>query len=165
MKIRFRTGCVAAILAGLTLAAPARAEDHDPDKALPGQNDAQKDISITDTHMQVIKGENHMAGVYFTIRNDGANAHLITDVRSPACHTLVGHHSDQESTAGTLSLFTHLSLPAHTTLVFPQGGYHLLCLDMEGSVQPGQDVPFTFTFLGGSTKNVTAKLEQAQPAP
>ncbi|GAN69029.1 copper chaperone PCu(A)C [Acetobacter orleanensis] len=165
MKIRFRTGYVTAVLATLTLTAPAMAEDRDPGNALPGQNDAQKDITITDTSMQVIGRENHMAGVYFTIRNDGANAHLITDVRSPACRTLVGHHSDQESTSGTLTLFTHLSLPAHTTLVFPYGGYHLRCLDMDNSVQPGQDVSFTFTFLGGSTKNMTVKLDPAQAAP
>lgn len=165
MKMRFRAGCVAAMLAGLAFSGPVLAEDRDPDKSLPGQKDAQSDITITDTSMQFIKGENRMAGVYFTIANNGGNAHLMTDVRSSACRTLVGHHSDQESTPGTLSLFTHLSLPAHTTLVFPRGGYHLLCLDPDASIQPGQDVTFTFSFLGGSSKSVAIKLDQAQPAP
>lgn len=162
MKMRFGAGYVAVMVAGLMLAGPAVAEDRDPDKSLPGQDDAQKDITITDTSMQLINAENRMAGVYFTIRNDGANAHLITDVRSSACRTLVGHHSDQESTPGTLSLFTHLSLPARTTLVFPYGGYHLLCLDPDSSLQPGQDVSFTFSFLGGSSKTIKIKLSQPQ---
>lgn len=162
MKIRFRTGCATAMLAGLCLTAPVMAEDRDSDQVLPGQGDAQKDITITETSMQFLTGESHTAGVYFTIRNDGATAHLITNVSSPACRTLVGNHSEQESSLGTVALFTHLSLPAHTTLVFPHGGYHLLCLDMENSVQAGQTVSLTFTFLGGSSKNVAIRLD---PAP
>nr|WP_298794953.1 copper chaperone PCu(A)C [uncultured Acetobacter sp.] len=164
MKFRFRAGFVLAMLAGVALSGPVLAEDRDPNKALPGQADAQKDITITDASMQLIQGEGHIASVYFTIRNDGANAHLITDVRSTACRTLVGHHSDQESTPGTLTLFTHLSVPAHTTLVFPRGGYHLLCLDIGAAIHPGQSIPFTFTFLGGSSKGVNVTLNQIRPA-
>ncbi|MCX2560440.1 copper chaperone PCu(A)C [Acetobacter farinalis] len=161
MKIRFRDGFVFALLAGAALSGPVLAEDHSSGNALPGQSDAQKDITITNASMQFIHGEGRMAAVYFTIKNDGENAHLITDVQSPACHTLVGHHSDQEGLPG---LFTHLALPAHTTLVFPRGGYYLLCLDTNAADQPEQRVPFTFTFLGGSSKTVTIPIDQSHRA-
>ncbi|WP_061489148.1 copper chaperone PCu(A)C [Acetobacter tropicalis] len=155
MKLHYHLGIMPALLAGLLVHTPAIAEDRDPGKAIPGQENAQKDIEIKDVSMQLVRPAGHVYAVYFTLTNKGENAHLVTNVSSASCRTLVGHHSDQESTTGTLNLFTHLSLPANTTLVFPHGGYHLLCLDPDPALKPGQEATFTFSFLGGSSKNVT----------
>ncbi|MDN7351005.1 copper chaperone PCu(A)C [Acetobacter senegalensis] len=162
MKLHAHLGILPALLAGLLVHTPAHAEDRDPGKSIPGQENAQKDIEITNVSMQLVRPAGHVYALYFTLTNKGENAHLVTNVSSASCRTLVGHHSDQESTSGTLSLFTHLSLPANTTLVFPHGGYHLLCLDPEPALKSGQNVTFTFSFLGGSSKDVTVAVDQGK---
>lgn len=144
----------------------AQATDQSKNSALLGQNKAGKDVAITDVRMEMVNASAHIAAIYFTLQNTGENTYLVTNVSSTICPKLVGHHSDQESTPGTLNLFTHLSVPAHTNLVFPPGGYHLLCLDMAPEGEGQQDVPVTFTFLGGAQKTVKAhsqKLSGANP--
>ncbi|MBS0985150.1 copper chaperone PCu(A)C [Acetobacter thailandicus] len=127
---------------------------------LPGQEDAQKDILIKDASFALVG--NPPAGViYFTIQNTGDAAHLVTNVTSPACARLIGHHSDQESTPGTINLFHNLSLPAHSSLVFPVGGYHLVCLDMPEKFLSAQNISLTFSFLGGSSKTIVAPVAKS----
>ncbi|MGV4878139.1 copper chaperone PCu(A)C [Acetobacter indonesiensis] len=163
MKIRLRSGILSLALGAILTCGSVWAEDRDPGTSIPGQSDAQKDIQITDTSMGLVRNAGRISVVYFTLRNNGENAHLVTSVSSPSCRTLVGHHSDQESTEGTLNLFTHLSLPAKTTLVFPHGGYHLLCLDTDSNLAPGKAATFTFSFLGGSSKTVSIPMGNSQP--
>lgn len=158
MKFRSVAMLLSLVCAGCVLSDQALAADQDQGGTLQSQKQVEKDITITDVSMQVLNPAAHVAAVYFTLRNTGDITYLVTGVTSDACPKLLGHHSDQESTSGTLNLFTHLSVPAHSTLVFPHGGYHLLCLDMTPDLHEGQSVPFTFTFLGGVHKTVTASL-------
>lgn len=132
----------------------AFATDQDRGGSPQWKKQAENDILITDASMEVVNATAGVAAVYFTIQNKGDTTYLATGVTSAACPKLFGHHSDQESTQGTLNLFTHLSVPAHTTLVFPHGGYHLLCLNMASDLREGQAVPFTFTFMDGVRKTV-----------
>ncbi|MBB2168559.1 copper chaperone PCu(A)C [Gluconacetobacter aggeris] len=128
----------------------------DDDQAAAGQ-----DIDIRDTSIQILRPERRIAAGYFTIENRGSAVHLLAGVSSPACRNLVAHHTEQESTGETASLFTHLALPPETTLVFPPGGYHLICAGYDDSVRPGQQITITFHFLGGATRSVPFAVHPA----
>ncbi|WP_342628763.1 copper chaperone PCu(A)C [Nguyenibacter vanlangensis] len=145
-------------LAGTVGARPALAADAPspavPGQPPPGQADAGADIDIRDSWMQILQPDRRIATGYFTIENRGKDAHLLNGVTAPACHALYAHHTEQESTGETAALFDHLALPAQTVLVFPPGGYHLICSGYDDSVQPGRRIPVTFHFLGGTTRTV-----------
>ncbi|AOW46120.1 copper chaperone PCu(A)C [Acetobacter ascendens] len=150
-----------AALSCSTYAVPrAWADNQPPLPVLPEQADAQKDITIFDTSLHLAP-EGEPATVYFALSNASETAHLLTGVSSPVCQKLVGHHADQESTGGTRVLFTHLALPGNSTLVFPPGGYHLLCFGLSNNVRANQNVQFTFTFMGGSSKTVSIPVQDA----
>nr|WP_243429669.1 copper chaperone PCu(A)C [Acetobacter sacchari] len=92
---------------------------------------------------------------YFTIENRADATYLVQGVSSPSCAQLYGYHSDQEISSATRNLFSHLALPENQTLVFPPGGYHLMCDEAPGvTVADGSTVSVTFTFLGGVHKTV-----------
>lgn len=121
----------------------------DDDQAATGQ-----DIVIRDASIQILRPKRRIAAGYFTIENRGKSVHLLAGVSSTACHNLFAHHTEQESTSDTATLFSHLALPAETTLVFPPGGYHLICTGYDDSLHPGQQITITFHFMGGATRNV-----------
>ncbi|GBQ32214.1 copper chaperone PCu(A)C [Gluconacetobacter sacchari] len=139
------------ILASQAALSAARAAPLAPDD---NQTTAGQDIEIRDASLQILRPERRIAAGYFTIENRGESVHLLAGVSSPACPRLFAHHTEQESTGETAALFSHLALPAQTTLVFPPGGYHLICADYGDGVRPGQQVTITFHFLGGATRNV-----------
>ncbi|MBO1324244.1 copper chaperone PCu(A)C [Acetobacter sp. TBRC 12305] len=120
---------------------------------VPGQDNAQKDIVVSRAALALPSGHG-VPQLYFTIKNTGATAHLLSGISSTACRHMIGHHADQEGTEATRDLFTHLALPAGMTLVFSAGGYNLLCFGASPDLHATQNVQVTFSFLGGSSQNV-----------
>lgn len=143
---------------------PAHAQEHQTEQPIPGQADAQKDITVSDIslHLPPAQGQGQPE-LYFTLTNNGHTTHLLTSVTSPACNKLIGYHTDQENTPGTRHLFQHLALPETTTLVFANAGYHMLCVGPVAQVLTHPDVQITFQFLGGSNKSVSAPVTPASP--
>lgn len=131
---------------------------------VPHQKDAAQDIAVTG-NIRYGRHNGHIGIVQIALTNHSEENHLLTGISSPACQSLVGRNSDQQSSKNTDALFTHLALPRNGTMVFLEGGYHLLCLEMKSGLKAGQDIPFTLNFLGGSTKNVTFKMIDHAQAP
>ncbi|MFT8782803.1 copper chaperone PCu(A)C [Acetobacter syzygii] len=156
--------CCKAILTSLALLSlttllPAHAEDNHAEQAIPGQVDAQKDITVSDGafHMPAAQTQG-LPELYFTLTNNSHSTHLLTSVTSPACKQLVGYHTDQENTVGMRHLFQHLALPEATTLVFSSAGYHMLCMEPVAQVLSQPNVQVSFQFLGGSSKSISATI-------
>lgn len=165
MKPRYQA-ILAGTLLGLMLLSPAHAEERQPEHPIPGQADAQKDITISDIsfHLPTTQGqERRQPQLYFTLTNTGHTTHLLTDVTTSACSKLIGYHTDQENTPGTYHLFQHLALPETTTLVFANAGYHMLCVGPVAQELAQHNVQVTFQFLGGSSKSVTVPVTPAAP--
>ena len=158
MKPRYQALLVTTLIS-LAALHPVHAQEHNSEQSVPGQADAQKDITITDIalHTPATQGQGQ-AELYFTLTNNSHTTHLLTDVVSPACNKLVGYHTDQENTPGTRHLFQHLALPETTTLVFASAGYHMLCVGPVAQILAQPRVQVTFQFLGGSSKSVSAPV-------
>lgn len=131
---------------------------------LPGQERAADEVNIRDAWMQHVgQGNSHVAA-YFAVENTADSPHLIDGVSSPSCSAMYGYHSDLEVSHLTRSLFTHLTVPANQILVFPPGGYHLVCTVADGkTVNVGDVVEVHFHFLGGSSKAVQFTVREAKP--
>ncbi|GBQ84172.1 copper chaperone PCu(A)C [Asaia krungthepensis] len=144
-------------LAGLALGMPQAMAQTDDDN-VPGQKNANRDITIGGW-MRRAPHYPGLAAAYFTIVNKGHEPHLITGVTSPDCAAVEAFHSEQEVTSHTASLFSHFTIPAEMTMVFPVGGYHLICRNFPDTVKTGDAVPLTFKFLGGTSTTVNFTLK------
>lgn len=131
---------------------------------IPGQENAARDIVIHDAWMQHVSAGTDLVAAYFAAENTSDGPHLIDSISSPSCTSMFGYHSDLEVSTLTRDLFTHLTIPPKQILVFPPGGYHLVCHVAPGvTVSQGTTVNVEFHFLGGSRKTVPFQVREAKP--
>ena len=109
------------------------------------QNNAH--IVVSNGTLLPLPSNSSRAAGFFSLTNNDATDHLLKGITSPLCASIMAHHTKQEQTVATNDLFTHLALQHNATMVFPRDGYHLVCLGLHRSLQPGDKVPFTFLFL------------------
>lgn len=91
------------------------------------------------------------AGAYVTLRNDGDQAVALSGASSTVYADVMLHRS---STAGGMSRMTMvdaLSVPAHGEAVLAPAGYHLMLMQANAPVKPGDTVRLTLNFTDGST--------------
>ena len=91
------------------------------------------------------------AAGYFTLTNATAAIQTLVGASSPACGSLMLHQSVTKDGVEQMIMVPKVAVPAHGTLRFAPGGYHLMCMSPEPAMRPGQSVPVTLQFEGGGT--------------
>jgi hypothetical protein len=107
-------------------------------------------ISLSDPWFRFITPAIPAAG-YFTLSNSTAVPEPLIGASSPACGSLMLHRSVTKSGVEQMIMVPKVTVPAHGTLQFAPGGYHLMCMSPAGIMRPGQSVPVTLQFEGGGT--------------
>ncbi len=103
------------------------------------------------------------AGGYMTLTNDSAADIILTAASSPACGMLMLHKSEDNSGMAMMMDVPSVVVPAHGSVTFSPGGYHLMC--MQPAMKPGDKVTVTLTFKDGTTLPVTMPVYGATGAP
>lgn len=111
---------------------------------------AEPGLTVADGWMRVVIAGRPAAG-YFTLRNDGAAPRVLNGARSPACGSLMLHRSTHAGGQERMEMVATATVPAHGTLRFTPGDYHLMCMQPTAAVRPGATVPVTLTFADGGT--------------
>jgi periplasmic copper chaperone A len=131
-----RAGLLACAMLGVTLAT-------DPALATGG-------LSLSHPWMRFIIPSRPAAG-YFTLLNDTAKSQTLVGASSPACGSLMLHKSVNENGVEKMLMQESIPVPAHGSLVFAPGGYHLMCMSPTKAVAVGHSVPVTLKFGDGMT--------------
>lgn len=101
------------------------------------------------------------AGGYFTLANNGDTDIALTGAKVPACGTVMLHKSME---SGGMSRMVHvdkISVPAHGSVTFKPGGYHIMCMHPKPAMKPGATVPVTLEFEGGATATADFAVKSA----
>jgi copper(I)-binding protein len=101
------------------------------------------------------------AAGYMTLKNTGDKPVALTAASSPACGMLMLHLSKQEHGIDKMVQVDKATVPAHGSVTFAPGGYHLMCMQPKDTMRTGGSVPVTLTFEGGQT--VTAQFPVKGP--
>ena len=91
------------------------------------------------------------AGGYFDLDNHGASTLTLIGANSPGCGSLMLHRSLASGGTDRMESVDRVSVPAHGSLQFAPGGYHLMCMEPTSGLRPGGTIPVTLTFSGGGT--------------
>jgi periplasmic copper chaperone A len=91
------------------------------------------------------------AGGYFTLHNDTEKAIALTGASSAACSAVMLHQTKEVNGVEKMLPVKSLSVPAHGTLRFAPGGYHLMCMQPQSTMVRGKSVPVTLKFADGKT--------------
>lgn len=102
---------------------------------------------VSDGWFRTLPGNLPAAG-YFTLRNDGKAAIVLTAAKSPACGSLMLHMTHNMNGMMHMMEVERVEIPAGGSVKFATGGYHLMC--MEPKLKAGSTVPVTLHFADGS---------------
>ena len=94
------------------------------------------------------------AAGYMTLVNDGDAAVSLVGASSPGCGTLMLHRSVERGGQEMMEMLASVRVPAHGSVTFAPGGYHLMCTQPGPAVAPGGTVPITLRFDNGMTLTV-----------
>jgi copper(I)-binding protein len=112
---------------------------------------AEDGVAVQGGWMRIIIPQRPAAG-YFTLQNTTTAGKFLVGARSPACGDLMMHQSVSQGGQERMVMVMRAKLPAHGTLTFAPGGYHLMCMQPNAAaLKPGGSVPVTLVFADGGT--------------
>ena len=121
---------------------------------------AAASITIEHPWMRLIIKSRPAAG-YFTLHNDADLPIELTGASSSGCGSVMLHQSKDVNGVEKMLPVEDVTVPAHGTVSFAPGGYHLMCMQPQNSMVVGQQVPVILKFADGKT--VTADFPVKGP--
>jgi len=147
----------AALGCGLALVAPAAAL-----AAGPAPAPAPASISVSGGWFRYLLAQ-IPAGGFMTLHNAGDAPAVLTGASSPACGSLMLHETKSGGGTDRMVEVRRVTVPAHGTLRFAPGGYHLMC--MQPRMHTKEAVPVTLTFHDGRRITASFTVFGANGAP
>jgi copper(I)-binding protein len=121
---------------------------------------AERGLTVGNAWMRSVVPSRPAAG-YFTLSNETGQAHVLVGATSPACGMLMLHQSIHQNGEDRMTMVKSISVPAHGTVKFAPGGYHLMCTSPSKDVAPGHSIPVTLRFADGSVLKATFPVRGA----
>jgi periplasmic copper chaperone A len=94
------------------------------------------------------------AGGYFTIENSSAKNMVLTSAESASCGMTMLHKTETTGGMSRMDMVQSVVVPAHGTLAFAPGGYHIMCMEPTPEMSPGSTVSVTLHFADGTKLDV-----------
>jgi copper(I)-binding protein len=117
-------------------------------------------VAVHDPWMRSIIPSRPAAG-YFALTNDSGTAMSVVGASSPGCGMLMLHRSVSQGGQESMMMVKSVPLPAHGSVAFAPGGYHLMCMQPTDAVKPGGAVPVTLRFGNGDSLTATFPVRGA----
>jgi periplasmic copper chaperone A len=96
------------------------------------------------------------AGGFFTLHNDTSSNMELIGASSTACGMIMLHQTKEIDGVEHMLPVKSVTVPAHGTLSFHPGSYHIMCMKPKDTMIVGHEVPVTLKFAGG--QSVTAQF-------
>jgi copper(I)-binding protein len=130
--------------------------------AAPALAAAATPVTVSKPWMRYLLPSIPAAG-YMVLNNTGPADETLTAAASPACGMLMLHKSQDSSGMAMMMDVPSITIPAHGSVTFAPGGYHLMC--MSPSMQLGEKIPITLSFQDGDKLYLSAPVYGAQTSP
>lgn len=119
-------------------------------------------VSVSQPWMRYLLPSIPAAG-YMVLHNSGDAEAVLTGASSPACGMLMLHESQDASGMAMMTSVPDVAVPAHGSVSFAPGGYHLMC--MQPNMKVGAQVPVMLDFKDGSSLILAMPVYGASSAP
>ena len=91
------------------------------------------------------------AGGYVTLKNDGKQNVDLVDVTSDDYGSVMMHQSVSSGSTRKMTMVDKVTVPAHGSVSFAPGGYHLMLEEAKHEIAPGDTVRIKLHFSDGAT--------------
>jgi periplasmic copper chaperone A len=101
------------------------------------------------------------AGGYVTLRNTGDKPVVLLRAASPDYGSTMLHETRNKDGVSEMVNVDKITVPAHGSIAFGPGGYHIMLLQAKKQIKPGDKVPITLQFEGGDKLPVNFEVRNA----
>jgi len=105
--------------------------------------------------------ENLPSGGYFKMTNSSGREVALTGVQTDAFGMAMLHQTREKNGMSTMAMVKQVPVPAHGTVSFAPGGYHVMLEKPRKPVTPGMNLPMTFLFSNGQKLTATCEVKSA----
>ena len=109
---------------------------------------ATNDLALSNAYVQVTIPSRPAAG-YFTLKNNGDKERVLVRASSPGCGSVMLHKSESVNGVETMREVDSITVPAHGSVEFTPGGFHLMCMSPADALKPGTTTQVTLSFKDG----------------
>jgi len=141
--------CGLSIALSGTMASPLRAED---------LSSASR-IVVDGPWARASIGTSRPAGVYLTVRNQGADPVSLIGLRAVISGSASIHETKTNSLGiSSMTSAEDIKIPAGSTIALEPGGYHAMLSQLKSPLVEGKTFPLTLLFADGSELEITVPI-------
>lgn len=90
-----------------------------------------------------------LSAMYMVIENDGNQTVQLTAVETDVARVVEIHHTQNVNGLMQMRPVEAVEVPSRAEVVFEPGGYHVMLIDIQHQLEPGDEVPVTLVFGSG----------------
>ena len=105
-----------------------------------------------------------IGAVYFAIDNLGGESDRLVRVATPVARAGEIHSMTMDGNLMRMRQIAALDIPAHATVTFNPGGYHVMLVDLKWPLAAGEMIPLSLTFEKAGTIEIAVWMLQPNEA-
>lgn len=147
-----------ASVGGLALALGLAACSSEPETPVEAAPEAPEGITVTDGRMNIPAAAGNPAAVYFTITNAGTEEQMMRAVAVQGAESAMFHETAEWNGQIDMQELLQVAVPAGESVVFEQGGKHVMVMGLAEGLEPGGEIEVTLSFVRGDKVSFPVRL-------
>lgn len=134
--------------------------------ALPACSPAAGGVSVSDAWARPSPGDEMTSmggvngGAFMTIRNNGSQPDTLIGAESSAARVVEIHETTMSGDVMRMQQVESLEIPAGGEVLLQPGGYHIMLIDLQQSLAPGDTIEITLVFQQAGRVTVSVSVSE-----
>ncbi|CAB3639879.1 hypothetical protein LMG24238_00172 [Paraburkholderia sediminicola] len=117
-------------------------------------------VSVSDCWIRALPGDLPSGG-YFKAGNTGDQPVNLTGISTEAFGMAMLHQTQSQGSTSSMAMVHQVAVPAHGSLVFAPGNYHVMLEQPKQPLKIGTTIPLTFSFSDGEKVTASCAVKSA----
>ena len=117
-------------------------------------------VSVSDCWIRALPGDLPSGG-YFKASNTGDQPVNLTGISTDAFGMAMLHQTQSQGSTSSMAMVHQVAVPAHGSLVFAPGNYHVMLEHPKQPLKIGTTIPLAFSFSDGEKVTASCAMKSA----
>ncbi|MFM0096166.1 copper chaperone PCu(A)C [Paraburkholderia nemoris] len=117
-------------------------------------------VSVSDCWIRALPGDLPSGG-YFKASNTGDQPVNLVGISTEAFGMAMLHQTQSQGSTSSMAMVHQVAVPAHGSLVFAPGNYHVMLEHPKQPLKIGTTIPLTFSFSDGEKVTASCAVKSA----
>lgn len=127
--------------------------------ACPAAYAADANITLQDVHARIMPGAK-VGAAYLLVTNAGKDPDRLVAVSTPVAGKAKLHSVTSDNGVMKMRPVDEIALKPGETVELKPGGLHIMLMDVQGGLKPGDTFPLTLAFEKAGAKSVSASVDK-----